>query len=192
MIKWLDEWFKPQYKDLKEKDTEFLLDYFKDNPPMRILDIGCGLAWESRAMQQHYGSELWLLEGNKSGNTEKSEIGWRGNRAYMDFYHTLDQLDQQLQKLGAKNYHLIDADNIQIDNDVKFDLVYSAISCGFHYDANTYMDLITEHSHQDTVIIFDVRTKKMNQDNIEIQEVLMNGRKHKKCLIKFLNLNNPL
>jgi SAM-dependent methyltransferase len=144
--KWLKTWFTPEYQELKDQDVDFVLEYFKNNPPSKILDIGCGLAWESRAMQQHFGSELWLLDGDQPTDTRgKKEIGWRGDAENMSFYHSLVELDELLQQLGTENYHLVDANNIQIDEDVKFDLVYSAISCGFHYNANTYMDLIRKY-----------------------------------------------
>ena len=185
MVQWLDEWYKPTYKELKDKDSQFLIEYFRNNPPENILDIGCGLAWESRAMQQEYDCKLWLLEGNKTFDESRGEIGWKGESINMEFYHSLEKLDENLKKLGTKNYQLLDANNIDIDNDIKFDLVYSAISCGFHYNANTYMDLIKKHSHEDTKIIFDLRTKIKYQDNVKIKQVLVNGIKHKKCLIEF-------
>ena len=185
MVQWLDEWYKPKYTQRKDNESKFLIDYFQNNPPKTILDIGCGLAWESRAMQQTYGSELWLLEGNKTFEQSRGQVGWKGESIKMEFYHSLEQLDAHLKKLGTKNYHLMDANNIEIDNDVKFDLVYSAISCGFHYNANTYMDLIKKHSHADTKIIFDLRTKIKHQHNVEIKQVLVTGLKHKKCLIEF-------
>ena len=182
---WLDEWYTPEYQELKDKDIEFVLEYLKDNPPGKVLDIGCGLAWESRALQQNYGSELWLMDGDKKDSSDTKEVGWRGESKNMGFYHALEELDQQLQQLGTENYHLIDANNIEIPDDIKFDLVYSAISCGFHYNANTYMNLIKKHSHNDTKIMFDLRTKEIHQDNVKIKEVLVTGRKHKKCLIEF-------
>lgn len=185
MVDWLNEFYKPEYKQLKDADTAFLIEYFRDNPPTTILDIGCGLAWESRAMQQKYNCELWLLEGNKTFDKSRGQVGWKGNSSNMEFYYSLSELDQNLQNLGTKNYHLMDANNIEIDSYVKFDLVYSAISCGFHYNANTYMDLIKKHSHADTKIIFDLRTKIKHQDNVIIKEVLVTGIKHKKCLIEF-------
>ena len=191
-MKWLDKWFTPEYQELKEQDVKFVLEYFKDNPPRKILDIGCGLAWESRALQQNYGSELWLMDGDKKEQSGTKEVGWRGNSKNMGFYNTLDQIDQQLKELGTENYHLVDANNIVIPDDIEFDLVYSAISCGFHYEADTYMDLIKKHSHNETKIIFDLRSKKMHQDNVIIKEVLVTGKKHKKCLIEFVDSNSPL
>jgi len=195
--RWLQIWDTPEYQELKEQDINFVLEYFADHPPKKILDIGCGLAWESRAMQQNFGSELWLMDGNGStiwaglednitdDQYRKKQIGWRGDAQNMSFYNSLDTLDRLLQEQGTKNYHLIDANNIEIDDDVKFDLIYSAISCGFHYDANTYMDLIRKHSHQDTEVIFDIRIRKLEQDNMHIKKVLYKGKKHYKCLIEF-------
>lgn len=197
MSRWLQIWDTPEYQELKEQDINFVLEYFADHPPKKILDIGCGLAWESRAMQQNFGSELWLMDGDSSSiwpgleeditdmQYRKKQIGWRGDAQNISFYNSLDTLDRLLQEQGTENYHLIDANNIEIDDDVKFDLIYSAISCGFHYNANTYMNLIRKHSHQDTEVIFDIRIRKLDQDNMHIKKVLYKGEKHYKCLIEF-------
>jgi hypothetical protein len=75
------------------------------------------------------------------------------------FYHTFDFLNAKLQELGTKNYHLIDTNNINIDENIKFDLITSWLSCGHHYPVKTYIDLMKKHSHKDTRIILDLRTK---------------------------------
>lgn len=182
---WMPNWVSEDYKKLKQQDIDFVLKYFKDSPPRNVLDIGCGLAWETRALQKEFGTELWLLDGDKDSNPEGKPVGWRGNAKNMSFYHKLDQLDSALKETGLTEYKLIDCNNIKIPNTIKFDLIYSGISCGFHYEANTYRELIEKHSHKKTKVILDLRTKVLYQKNVEIVEVLVHGRKHKKCLVKF-------
>lgn len=182
---WMVEWLSTDYQKLKQQDINFVLDYFKKDPPKSVLDIGCGLAWESRALQKAYGTELWLLDGDADSNPQGKKVGWRGDAENMAFYHKLDHLDKVLKETGLSDYNLIDCNNINIPKEIKFDLIYSGISCGFHYEANTYRSLIEKHSHTNTKIIFDLRKKVLYQDNVEIIEVLQNGKKHSKCLIKF-------
>jgi len=184
---WMAEWLSEHYQQLKQQDIDFVLDYFKTHPPKNILDIGCGLAWEGRALQKAYNTELWLLDGDIDANLEGKTVGWRGNAKNMSFYHKLDQLDKALKETGLKNYNLIDCNNINIPEHIKFDLIYSGISCGFHYEANTYRQLIEKHSHSKTKIIFDLRRKVLYQKNVEILEILYKGKKHDKCLIKFVD-----
>jgi hypothetical protein len=99
------------------------------------------------------------------------------------FYHPLSEVDTELKKLGTKNYHLIDCNNIDISEDVKFDLITSWVSCGFHYPVNTYRDLILKHSHAGTRVVMDLRVmyKKTNmperEDGVEILKVIAQRKK---------------
>jgi len=139
-------------------------------------------------MNQLFGTQHWLLDGDSSSNTkETKDVGWRATANKMAFYNTLDQLNIKLQELGTKDYTLVDANNININNNVKFDLVYSGISCGFHYPADTYRDLIEKHSHSNTKIIFDLRKKRVAQGDINIKRQLLQGPKHVKCEIQFVS-----
>lgn len=45
---WIDDvWNTELYQQLKKENFEIVNSYL-DVPPKKILDIGCGLAWESR------------------------------------------------------------------------------------------------------------------------------------------------
>jgi len=186
MIDWMQLWGKKDPQNYKKTDIECLFSVFRDNPPKTMLDIGCGFAWESRAMNQRFGTKLWLLDGNVSDSKPDSrDVGWQTTSNKMAFYNSLDDIDRKLKELGTKDYTLVDANNIDLPYTLKFDLIYSGISCGFHYPANTYQTLIEKHSHADTKIIFDLRSKIKYQDNVKIKQVLVTGVKHKKCLIEF-------
>jgi hypothetical protein len=68
---WLSkEWSTPEYQAAKKLNFD-LLDAELKKPPISILDIGCGLAWESRMFNDKYGTELWLLDGDTSLNTKQ-------------------------------------------------------------------------------------------------------------------------
>lgn len=153
-------WDTELYQGYKKENFE-ILDKFLGNGPMKILDIGCGLAWESRMFNEKYNSELWLLDGDIKDNDSKSPTAMTGKyHVSADeflFYHPLSELDIELKKLGTKNYHLIDCNNIHIPEDVKFDLITSWVSCGYHYPVNTYRDLILKHSHLNTRVVMDLR-----------------------------------
>jgi hypothetical protein len=153
-------WDTKLYQNYKIENFE-ILDKHLTSPPAKILDIGCGLAWESRLFGEKYNSELWLLDGDTSNNDTKLPTANTGKyHTTTDdflFYHPLTQLDLELKKLGTKNYHLIDCNNINIPEDIKFDLITSWVSCGFHYPVNTYKELILKHSHPGTKIVMDLR-----------------------------------
>jgi SAM-dependent methyltransferase len=192
---WIDEvWNTELYQQLKKENFELASKYLPV-APKKILDIGCGLAWESRLFNQTHGSELWLLDGDSKNNDTKLPTADTG--AYHStpddflYYYPLQQLDNELKKLGTENYHLIDCNNIQIDENIKFDLITSWVSCGFHYPSSTYRDLILKHSHPDTKIIFDIRIKTKQitpflEPGVEIVNRLNQRRKYVTAEIKFV------
>lgn len=192
---WMKLWNSGGYQAKKQAGFR-ALDEYLDSPPRRILDIGCGLAWESREFYKKYNTELWLLDGdvasNENKNPEKSNHGkWHNDPDTLLFYHSLDFLDQRLKEANVSNYHLVDVNNIDIPEDVKFDLITSWLSCGFHYPASTYRDLIQKHSHENTVIAMDLRMGKHSkvpaiEPGMELVNSIYYGKKHVHSHIRFL------
>ena len=192
---WMGEvWNTELYQQLKRENFE-LVDKYLPSAPLKILDIGCGLAWESRLFNEKYGTELWLLDGDNNDNSKKpeysSDTSWHNTPNEFLYYYPLQKLDEELKKLGTQNYYLVDCNNIQIGEDVKFDLITSWVSCGFHYPSSTYRDLILKHSHENTKIIFDIRikTKQINpvlEGGVELIQSLNNRRKYVTAEIKFV------
>lgn len=184
-------WNTENYQFYKKENFE-LLDQYLQNPPSKILDIGCGLAWESRLFGEKYNSELWLLDGDDNANKNKPEYSSDGSWHYSAddflFYYPLETLKKELDKLQTKNYNLLDCNNFVIPENVKFDLITSWVSCGFHYPIDTYRDLIQKHSHDNTVVVMDVRKRKrfglILDDNIEVVKVLSERRKYFTCVLK--------
>jgi SAM-dependent methyltransferase len=196
MSTWLSgEWSTPEYQAAKKLNFD-LLDAELTNPPTSILDIGCGLAWESRMFNDKYGTELWLLDGDTDSNATKSKLAsvkdYHVDSNEFLFYHSMSWLKEQLDANGTKNYNLIDANNISIPKDKKFDVITSWLSCGFHYPASTYKDLILQHSHENTRIFLDIRVHLKNKeifyndDNIKILKILSKYRKHISAEIRFV------
>ena len=155
---YLRHWNAPAY--VKDTETVFeLTDQYLKTPPKRILDIGCGYANVSNLFQKKYGCELYLLDGDFADNNPNADRKAKyGPAEDFLFYSPISKLKEQWDSQGM-TYTFVDANNIQIDPDVKFDLVYSWISCGFHYPVNTYKELILKHTTQDAVIIMDFRRK---------------------------------
>lgn len=158
----------------------------------RILDIGCGPAEQARAFQQRFGSELWLIEGNKQRNTAKNDTAlkskWRPSAEDFLYYHDLDDLRSKLDGFGTRNYHLIDAEHTHdIPSDVRFDLICSWKSCGYHYPLNTYRELIRRHSHPGTRIVMDLRFGKgrlyLDPGWRVVRELYSHKRKYRTCIL---------
>ena len=192
---WARKWSTPEYIAKRKGDFE-ALDAYLNKPIGRILDIGCGFAWQSRFFAEKYNTELWLLDGDSSTNDKKTDTAsfgnWNQDGDGLLFYHSLDYLDQELKRLGTTNYHLVDANNINIPEDVKFDVITSWLSCGHHYPVSVYRDLMLKHSHKDTRIILDIRRKghaktPIGVDGFEIVDVVVDcGKKRCTAEIKLI------
>lgn len=184
---WIDqEWFTDIYQQHKRENFE-KLDQYLDSPPLAILDIGCGLAWESRWFNEKYGSTLWLIDGDSESqpvSAHSSQARYHQQAETFMFYYPLSALDNELQRLGTKNYKLYSADQFDIAEHVKFDLITSWVSCGFHYPVSTYIDLIKRHSGPETRIVMDLRKTVPIESCVEVVGIISQRKKYNTCEIK--------
>jgi len=183
MIYWTEKWDDPQHIKSKVEIFKLLTDYLV-TPPKNILDIGCGYARESEYFQKEYGTDLWLLDGDFNSTKDKHRQVKYGTAETFAFYNKVETLLESYNSRGMK-YTFVDATNINIPANVKFDLIYSGLSCGFHYPANTYKDLVLKHSHKNTKVVFDLRNVQ-EQEDFEIVNVIRKDRKSVKAEIKFV------
>jgi SAM-dependent methyltransferase len=167
-LNYQDVWRKPQYIANKVKAFELLEGYLK-RPPQRILDIGCGFAKVSELFQKKYNTELYLMESDIS-NSAGQRIGKFGEVNSFQWYLPIERIKQEWDTNGIQYTH-VDGNNINIADDVKFDLVYSWLSCGFHYPARTYRELIQKHTTTESVIIMDFRASTINQQIKDFETV---------------------
>ena len=181
------EWLKTEHVEQKEEYFK-ILDIYCQPTPTSILDIGCGLAFESRAFNRKYGTELYLLDGdfnsNKETNLRRKDFGPKKNMMY---YSGIESLKNFFDSQNVSNYHIVNADHIQIPEDKKFDLICSWLSCGFHYPVDDYRALMIKHSHKNTKIIVDIRKYTLNTalKTIDIIKVLAEKSSSLKAEIKF-------
>lgn len=168
----------------KKKEIFHKIDSFLKTPPKTILDIGCGLARESEYFQKKYGCDLYLLDGDFENTSNVQRQIKYGTVDNFGFYNKVNDLKKSFDSRKMK-YSFIDANNIDIDIDLKFDLIMSNLSCGFHYPANTYKDLVKKHSKESTTVIFDLRNAQDHPD-VEILQMVDNCKKHIKASIRFV------
>jgi hypothetical protein len=139
---------------------------------------------EAQLFQEKHNTSLYLLEGDFEDTKENRRDVNYGTVESFKFYNKVSDLKEwwDSQKL---DYTFVDANNIRLDDSLKFDLIYSSVSCGFHYPASTYKDLISKHSHKNTKIIFDIR-KKSEQHDIKIIKVIAETKKYVTAEIQFI------
>lgn len=179
-----DIWVNPFYTESQNKVFS-IVDNYLQSPPISILDIGCGFAQVSNMFQKKYGTELYLLDGDSS-NQDVNRINKWGSTQTMSYYSPVDGLAEHFDSQGME-YTFVDASNPSIAADKKFSLIYSFLSCGFHYPLSAYADLIKKHSDENTIIIVDVRYKcenKQETDYTVIENLTPDKRKYSKLHIK--------
>jgi len=169
--RWINsEWQTDEYK--KNKTISFeLLDSFLTTPPTNILDIGCGLAFESEMFQSKYNSNLYLLDGDFESSISASRDRKYGTADSMAFYTKIDSLKNSFVQRKLK-YNFVDANNVQLPLDLKFDLVYSNVSCGYHYPLTTYLELLKMHTTKNSVLIFDINSSRLEEQITDIFTVV--------------------
>ena len=194
-LAWTRKWTSESYIQ-KRRDNFEKVDAYLNQPIRNILDIGCGFAWESRFFQEKYDCDLWLIDGDNNNNLNKPETAsygkWNVEKEDLLFYHSLDYLDQKLKEFDTKKYQLVDCNNINIPENIKFDLITSWLSCGHHYPVSVYKDLMLKHSHENTRIVLDVRAKGVSTHFIGVEGfeiinvVISRGKKRSTVEIKLL------
>ena len=169
--RWINsEWQSDEYK--KNKSISFdLIDSFLTEAPRNILDIGCGMAFESEIFQSKYNSNLYLLDGDFESSINATRDRKFGTADSMAFYTKIDSLKSSFDKRNLK-YNFVDANNIQLPPDLKFDLVYSNVSCGYHYPLSTYLELLKMHTTKDSILIFDINSSRINEQITNIFTVV--------------------
>lgn len=188
----VEGWLTPEYQKAKHENFLNLSSYI-GFAPKTLLDIGCGMAWESRHFYNSFGTELWLIDGDSIENqVGAADAGYHKNPKNFGFYHKIDYLKNKIDSSGFTNYNLLNSNHVNIPEDKKFDVITSWLSCGFHYPISTYRDLIQAHSYENTKIIMDIRTelktkKPILEEGVEIIHILSHHRKHINAEIKIKN-----
>ena len=193
--RWINsEWQSDEYK--KNKGTSFdLIDSFLTEAPRNILDIGCGLAFESEMFQSKYNSNLYLLDGDFESSINATRDRKFGTADSMAFYTKIDNLKNSFNDRNLK-YNFVDANNVQLSWDLKFDLVYSNVSCGYHYPLSTYFKLLNAHTTEDSILIFDINSSRLEEQtkdifNIIETKALPGQKKILKCRLQIIKNRAP-
>ena len=152
---WLERWQEPWFDDSR-LDNFHAIDNFINFQPKCILDIGCGLAHEAEYFQKKYNSKIYLLDGDVDSTPNNDRDIKYGPVDNFKFYNKVEDLYKSYKERNLE-YNFFDCNVIKPTHifDTKFDLIFSNLSCGFHYPATTYKQLIKNNSKEDTIIIMD-------------------------------------
>ena len=127
------------------------------------LDIGCGLALIDVAIYKHYPDnyypesrnlDIFLLDKTELDTTKISGF----NKEYKG-YNSMDAARDVLvsNNIPTGKIHTFETKNHSELYNKKFDLITSFLSCGWHFDVDTYMDLFEKTLSHNGRIIIDIR-----------------------------------
>ncbi len=122
-----------------------------------ILDIGCGVAGIDVFLYRHYQNQspkIYLLD--KTEMPAKVYYSFRPKGCYYNSLPLSRKL-LELNNVPKGNIFTEEARDNVIDFNVKFDLVISLISWGFHYPVSTYLDRVFEILNRGGALILDIR-----------------------------------
>jgi len=182
-MSWITEWQNDEYMAQKQEELWAVEQYLAARDIRTVLEIGPGLAWESRQWQAKWHTVNHLIERDGAGQgTRHKDFGDAGT---MTGYHTLAQLRGELARWPEFQYRLWDTDQLPEQAGVTYDLVYSNRSWGFHYPVTTHRDWIMRHSHDRTVIIAQLRNR-VAHPGVRVIERIHRAHKCDICHIEYL------
>lgn len=138
---------------MTKKDYE-LIEPFLPKQATNILDIGCGLGTIDVFLHNKYpNSKIYLQDKT---DTIKEERKYNGFNEQYYYYNNLDLLFEFLKENGVSNFEIIDGENL-FNFNIKYDLIISLLSCGWHYSITQYLNFIKNNISQKGILIIDVR-----------------------------------
>ena len=164
-------------------DFDTIKDYLP-NTVNNILDIGCGVAGIDVLFDKYYNKpNIFLLD-----KTENKTVFY-GFNPHGSFYNSLNISESMLTENGCDKdrVHLIEAtDDFDINTppNLKFDIVMSFISWGFHYPIETYLPKVMDLLTDDGVVIIDLRNSaRMKTLETYFDDVQKICQKNKACRV---------
>ena len=157
--------FKINKRLNKEFDIEFnQIINFLPKDVNYILDIGSGLGIIDIYLNNHFNNIPKFTLIDKTRLEKKVSYGFDSQgQFYNNFDLTLDFLKDN--GIDRERINLIDVDSKEAV-DKNFDIVISLLSMGYHYPINQYLDILTKHTHKNTIFIFDIADEYNNFDLI--------------------------
>ena len=168
------------------KDYESIEEYLPE-VSKNCLDIGCGIGGIDLMLYRHYAGKtnLYLLDYSKT--SEEIYYGFRDRGA---IYNSLDLTGKFLQMNGVDENNIaicdVNKSNQEYLFSLKFDVIISLLSCGFHYPVSAYLDFIKKCSSG--IVILDIRKgagqREILEANFSLVKTIADWRKCERLLIQ--------
>ena len=191
LLKLIEASRKDEISQLYSIDMQCEFETFRDFLPKnanRILDIGCGIGGIDIKLFKHYSSsetEICLLD--KEGISREVYYGFEDKGA---FYNSLILAKDFLaaNSVPRNKISTFDIDSVDFPKGVKFDVIVSLISWGFHYPVETYLNDAYAALSDSGVVILDIRKdtngKAVLSEKFTSVEVIHTGENHDRLLLR--------
>ena len=144
--------------DDANREFENIKEYLGQRTIKKIVDIGCGHALIDLLFWQTFKCDIHLVD------IESTKTHHHGFKNSGSGYASLVSAREYLIKNGVPEEKIrITNPNKSTLMDKNCDLIFSLLSCGFHYPASTYLNFIKTALKPNGVFLFDLR-KKSNQE----------------------------
>jgi SAM-dependent methyltransferase len=164
-----------QFKEIR------LISKFMTQAPVNVMDIGCGLGIYDVALNFFYPDSLFFHLVDKTTTAVEEANIFYGYKEKGAFYNNLDLTKDFLIANGVQENRIIIhpvTDNQEESNAVlsatmpQIDLAISIISCGFHYPASTYIDLVADKLRANGLFVLNCRNLEENVPALETKFVI--------------------
>ncbi len=181
----LQSGFDILYTNLPE--ATHLDEFLSTLDPLSILDIGCGIGRGSVYLANRYG---WLERSIclYDGDSGKKTFYGANRTGKNEFYNDLKLTKEFCRINGLANIRTINAEDVNLsDVELAFDLAYSFLAIGFHWDIKFYLNDLEKIMNPDGIVIFgtqgsdkrdgdDFTKKQLNEIDTDNWKLLGNFR----------------
>ena len=150
----IDEINKKFYQDIQNEFLEFKK--LLPNNVKNVLDIGCGIGAINIFLNNYYKKEkpnFHLLDKNYVSNKIIYGFNKKNTEGYNNLLITKNFL--KANNLIEENIYTYDVEKHELKK-IKYDLVISLVSWGYHYPLENYINYLKENSDEKTIFIFDI------------------------------------
>lgn len=171
-----------------EREYNIIKAYLPSDPK-NILDIGCGVAGIDVMLEKHYsgaGKDPYFYLLDKSEVNSKVYYGIEKQAAY---YNSLDIAKKIMvtNRAQESRVHTQEVTGAPIFPGVKFGLIVSLLSWGFHYPTDTYLDYAYDSLVPGGMLVIDIRKGTDGEAKLEKKfgrvESIYEGKKHKRIIV---------
>ncbi|MEM1326611.1 MAG: hypothetical protein AAGI23_11685, partial [Bacteroidota bacterium] len=148
------------------KEFETIIKYLPDHAE-NILDIGCGVAGIDALIGKFYKGSINVFLLDKSQLDQKVYYEYEEKGSFYNSLLIAKQLLAQNDISPNKIFTQEATASNSIDFDVKFDLIISLISWGFHYPVSTYLETVYNKLRSGGRLILDIRKNTQGEEEIK-------------------------